>query len=522
MNIETIKENLNPTNYIGHEKKKINIEGEVNVPDIKPDILSIINVSDRALITNKSVVDGRVKVEGTVDVFIIYLSDDEHSTLHGINNTFNFTEYIDLDNVNENSFLRLKCTETSPECKVVNGRKVNVKCPINVEVEAAKEQKCEVGKDIADNRNIELKKENVNFKTLQCCKCENINIAETINLGENNEPIGEILRASMQIVGKDYKTSYNKILAKADAIIRVIYIADNEQGSVETFETKIPVMGFIDVDGLTENMTVNLEYCIKCFSVKPIYQDLKANSIMVNSDVEICAYIYNDVKFDVINDLYCTNKKINAEFDTLNIMQNSVNVSENIEINQSLLIPELDMIKILNIDANPVISEVNILDGKLALEGNIEFNILYCRNDKNLLESKKMELPFQQVVKISELQSNMNPQINIELGELEHRDVGGNQEQIRLNMNINVLNNQDKNITSLKNVEVTDEDLPKMPSIVVYYVKAGDSLWSIAKKFNTTVNEIKSLNNLKDDTIYPNQELIIMRKKAEEKVDSLL
>ena len=96
MNIETIKENLNTTNYIGHEKKKINIEGEVNVPDIKPDILSIINVSDRAFITNKSVVDGRVKVEGTVDVFIIYLSDDEHSTLHGINNTFNFTEYTIL------------------------------------------------------------------------------------------------------------------------------------------------------------------------------------------------------------------------------------------------------------------------------------------------------------------------------------------------------------------------------------------------------------------------------------------
>ena len=87
---------MNTTNYIGHEKKKINIEGEVNVPDIKPDILSIINVSDRAFITNKSVVDGRVKVEGTVDVFIIYLSDDEHSTLHGINNTFNFTEYTIL------------------------------------------------------------------------------------------------------------------------------------------------------------------------------------------------------------------------------------------------------------------------------------------------------------------------------------------------------------------------------------------------------------------------------------------
>ena len=120
-----------------------------------------------------------------------------------------------------------------------------------------------------------------------------------------------------------------------------------------------------------------------------------------------------------------------------------------------------------------------------------------------------MELPFQQVVKINELQSNMNPEINIELGELEHRDVGGNQEQIRLNMNINVLNNQDKNITLLKNIEITDEDLPKMPSIVVYYVKAGDSLWSIAKKFNTTVASIKKTNKIAGNNIYAGRMLTI-------------
>ena len=61
MNIETIKENVNASTYIGHEKRKFNVEGEVNVPDIKPDILSIINVSGRAYVTNKEIVDGRVK-----------------------------------------------------------------------------------------------------------------------------------------------------------------------------------------------------------------------------------------------------------------------------------------------------------------------------------------------------------------------------------------------------------------------------------------------------------------------------
>lgn len=522
MNIETIKESVSTMEYIGHERKKINVEGDVNVPDIKPDILSIINISGGAYINKKEIIENKIKVEGTVDVCIIYLSDDEFSSLRGINNTFNFTEYIDLFGITNDSFIKLKCSSGPLECKVVNGRKVNVKCPVNLDINAAKEEKCDIGKDVTDDRNIEIQKEKVNFKTLYTCKCDNVCINETINLGEKDCPIGEILQANMQIVGKDYKTSYNKILAKAEAIIKIVYIADNENGSVESFEARVPVMGFLDVEGLTDDMDVNLNYCIKCFNVKPVYQDLKASAISLDGEVEICAYIYNKVNFDVINDIYSTEKNLNCEYDNIKMLQNNISANENIEIIQSLLIPELDMLKILNITANPVITEINVLDEKLALEGNIEFSILYYRNDKKVMENKKMELPFQQVVKIPELQSNMNPQIDLEVENLEYKSIGGNQEQIRLNINVSVLNDEEININSIKNIEIMDDELSKMPSIIVYYVKPGDSLWNIAKRFRTTVEEIKNINNLTDDMIYPNEQLIIQRKRIVNQVESLL
>jgi len=44
---------------------------------------------------------------------------------------------------------------------------------------------------------------------------------------------------------------------------------------------------------------------------------------------------------------------------------------------------------------------------------------------------------------------------------------------------------------------------------VTYIVQAGDTLWSIATKFNTTVDEIKRLNNLTTNTINIGQQLII-------------
>ena len=49
-----------------------------------------------------------------------------------------------------------------------------------------------------------------------------------------------------------------------------------------------------------------------------------------------------------------------------------------------------------------------------------------------------------------------------------------------------------------------------------YVVKSGDSLWSIAKKYNTTVDELKAANNLKNNLLSVGQILRIPTTKEEE------
>ena len=43
----------------------------------------------------------------------------------------------------------------------------------------------------------------------------------------------------------------------------------------------------------------------------------------------------------------------------------------------------------------------------------------------------------------------------------------------------------------------------------LYYVRSGDSLWSISKQNNTTIEKLKSANNLRSNTLQPGQSLVI-------------
>ena len=91
MLLETEKESVCINQIVGQKREEIEVEGDVIVNDIKPDVLNIISTNGIPCVYKKEVMDGKIRIDGSINTYIIYLADDESNTVRSLNTVLDFT-----------------------------------------------------------------------------------------------------------------------------------------------------------------------------------------------------------------------------------------------------------------------------------------------------------------------------------------------------------------------------------------------------------------------------------------------
>ena len=84
MVVDTAKENLCVNKLIATKKEIILVEGDMIVPDSKPDILNTICTSGVVCIYKKEIFDEKVRIDGNINAHIMYLADDSENKIRGL------------------------------------------------------------------------------------------------------------------------------------------------------------------------------------------------------------------------------------------------------------------------------------------------------------------------------------------------------------------------------------------------------------------------------------------------------
>jgi LysM repeat protein len=70
---------------------------------------------------------------------------------------------------------------------------------------------------------------------------------------------------------------------------------------------------------------------------------------------------------------------------------------------------------------------------------------------------------------------------------------------IEINVEIINANSSQEEVELINNVQIGEEEQGDEYSMTIYFVKQGDSLWKIAKKFKSTINEITNINEIENE-----------------------
>ena len=88
--IDTAKENLCVNKLISEKTEIVFVEGDMIIPDSKPDVLNTISTSGIACIYKKELQDGKIRFDGSVQTYVMYVPEGMEEGVRGLNTTLDF------------------------------------------------------------------------------------------------------------------------------------------------------------------------------------------------------------------------------------------------------------------------------------------------------------------------------------------------------------------------------------------------------------------------------------------------
>ena len=246
----------------------------------------------------------------------------------------------------------------------------------------------------------------------------------------------------------------------------------------------------INLDDVGENRIVNVEFLVKG-NVK----------------------VYSNEKVEILKDAYSPTMNIelenaNKEFTLIHSIANSEVMAK-----ETFAIEDKDerVGEVIAVTGHPIIKDKIIEDERVKVEGLAKTNIIYRLAGEDLNYGiLSGSIPFNTSIDIRGLRKDMSVIINPYLENID-TNIEGNAVSVRATVGLNIKAYYKINKNYIKDVnEGVGEVKEKKASVTIYVVDEGETLWDLAKKYNTTVAELEKLNDLnEEENIKPGCKLII-------------
>lgn len=498
MEAELVKENFLTSYPSANLTLNILAEGETIVPDIKKDIDKIIAVEGKSYIEKTEIQKNRILFAGTAEFTVLYTSE-ESDALNSVCAKIPFNHIEECDGVSpENKFL-LNYETVHSECMLVNSRKISVKSVISVSFISYADLTLPLVTGVRSSE-AEVKKEQVAFSHLTSCISESFTLSDFSEMPSSSEPPDTLLLTRTALKDCSFKAVSGKAVAKGTLSVFRIYLTP--EGSVSHICHESPFTEILDIPGLSEDDSCDVSFFVKSFSEEFRADESSRKGFAFSAEITVSSVVFSTEKVHIIKDSYIPG--MNVTVNSINRKKSEISKTETISLSlkDNVSIPENMPAAEQILPVHARITDVNasVENGKISLTGTIDAYIMYLYGEGKALDyithrisfSEYMDSPFE------------NPDIFIKTGAVyaDFNFLNPSKLDLRCfaDISLSISENTDS-LNCIENILIGEASQKKRPSIVIYFVKSGDTLWDIAKKYSTTTEKILEANAMEKGDI---------------------
>lgn len=512
-----IKDILQVDNRIDFGRFQTFIETEAVVSDKKDDVYEIIKTEGYIALKKQEILDGKIIFRGNFNYNVIYLTEDKN-TVSNVEGRIEINEVVEKDNIVADMENMLFYDVEHIDCTVINERKIRVGALLNIRGSLFEKNTIDIVKDVSQIENVQKHRKEVQFEDIVGIEKSESVVRDTINI--STEDIDNIVSIGPRMKLKETRVSDNKVIV--GGVLELNPVAYTYEGElVELDRVGLDFTQFIEVPGACEGMKE--EAMVEIVDLNYIFkrnEETNTGALEVDCTARAKVKVSEDVTREVLQDAYSPDRTL--KFESRNVELNKVissgseffNIRDTIKNNSD----DIQIKDIVSVDSNIIVENSLFEGGKSIVEGVVLIDVLYTpveglRPVYRLTE----EIPFTHDVEVGNVKDSANAFNHVNIDRVEF-DL--NRDQIDVTVKVRryceVLDKK-KDSFIVKGEDQGPIDLSQRPSITIYVAKEGDKLWNIAKKYNTTIDDIAEINEIKtDDQLNVGQCLIIEKKTSVE------
>ena len=514
--MELIRKNIHMEHCLNLASTQISLEEDQNISDQKPDAFQIVCKKSSIKIMETKIQDEMVFVKGQLLYEVLYLTEEKEKRLCSIEGDIPFEEKIYVSQSLSNEGVRIRASVEDLMIRLINSRKLNIRCIISMNVMQDKLYDEEVVVDVDEENACEILKKPLDMTTIVLDTKDIYRIKEEITIPDGLPNVYNLLWKNIRVDGLHFIPMDGKIGIQGEWTAFFLYEGEEEETTARYFEVVRPFSGILDIPDCRENMTL----CVECEADMPqieVRSDYDGEDRLMGLEMELKLFIklYQNTVMAVVTDAYGINeplepimkesvyermfKKENGKLKLGGTVENKENLEGNLQI--------------IYTDGSIIDEKLEVGEDEVHLFGVVHVELLCAMEEEGVpYRNITVDIPYNHTVAVMGADKECPCLGKVCIEQLSSA-VMGERIEVRaiLDYQLNISKKMCESILAGMGKKADLDEENAVPVMAVYFARENESIWNAGKKYRVSLKAIRDVNQLNSDELSAGQKILVTK-----------